>query len=488
MKRSVIVFGLLFGVLFGTAEFHSLKAQTDNPTLLNKQVVQLFRKGKYAEAIAAATRVLQLVEEKHGSAHPAVFISINNVAVLHFKLGRFAEAEQLLKRGLATLEKTYAADHPEVGELSDTLGDLYDLQGRFRDAEPFYRRNLAIKEKALGPNHISIAMPLGKLARLYQNQGRSAMAVPLLKRSVDLLAKLGEAGRPAVIGGLNRLAGLYEIQGLWGEAEAAYRRSLSIAWKTYGADHSAVTSTRANLALLLRNRASLADIAPVTRQPVPREITAGRRSPDATSRIAARRRLASSQDETRATRDLIRAAAATEFRAPIAAERLQTPPPTPVKYITNGVSAAAVASAVSEEKAKWQAQVRILKRKLRAQAQKHLASVKSLKAEVQLKLSAIEKAHSTEVSQLRAALSAQRKQLTSQTAAQACKQSPPSDRDDARSARFQSCLAERAQLRTQLRGCESARRELAQSARRKRGTAVARRCGLSKGMIRELNR
>ena len=67
---------------------------------LNKQVVQLYGQGKYAEATAIAQRALTLAERVLGKEHPDTLTSVNNLAVLYQAQGRYAEAEPLYRRAL----------------------------------------------------------------------------------------------------------------------------------------------------------------------------------------------------------------------------------------------------------------------------------------------------------------------------------------------------------------------------------------------------
>src|SRR5262245_45216642 len=70
-----------------------------------------------------------------------------------YRAGKFSEAIPLARRALALLEKQLGPDHPDVAQLLNNLAELYRNQGRYADAEPLYRRALAIREKALGRDH-----------------------------------------------------------------------------------------------------------------------------------------------------------------------------------------------------------------------------------------------------------------------------------------------------------------------------------------------
>src|ERR1700683_3702022 len=120
---------------------------------LTKTVIELYRAGRYAEAIPLAQQALAICEKALGPDHPLVAASLNALAGLYDKQGRYAEAEPLYKRSLAIWEKALGPDHPDVVTALNNLAALYKEQSRTAEAEPLYRRALAIKENAPRPDY-----------------------------------------------------------------------------------------------------------------------------------------------------------------------------------------------------------------------------------------------------------------------------------------------------------------------------------------------
>jgi hypothetical protein len=60
---------------------------------LDRQVQELFKAGKYSEAIAPATQSLHLREKTLGPEHPSTATSVNNLATLYGQIGDYAKAE-----------------------------------------------------------------------------------------------------------------------------------------------------------------------------------------------------------------------------------------------------------------------------------------------------------------------------------------------------------------------------------------------------------
>ena len=143
-------------------------ARQDEAAALSARVTELYRAGKYSEAIPLAQRALAILEKTRGPNHLDVARALNNLAAVYQEQGRYADAEPLYKRSLAIREKALGHDHPDVATTLSNLGSVYYDQGRYADAEPLDKRSLAIREKALGPDHPLVALSLNNLAALYQ--------------------------------------------------------------------------------------------------------------------------------------------------------------------------------------------------------------------------------------------------------------------------------------------------------------------------------
>jgi CHAT domain-containing protein/tetratricopeptide (TPR) repeat protein len=268
--RLIRSFALLLQVTVLIAPMSApLRAQdAKDAQALNAQVVQLYRTGKYADAIPLAQRALAINEKAFGTDDPNVATSLNNLAALYRAQGSYAEAEPLYKRALSIREKALGSDHPDVASVLDNLALLYHYQGRYAEAETLYGRALSIREKALGSDHPDVASVLDNLAALYQAQGRYAEAEPLFKRALGIDEKALGLDDQSVAIDLNNLAELYQTQGRYTDAEPYFVRALSIAEKTLGPDHPFVAKFLDNLAGLYQDEGRYADAEPLYKRVV----------------------------------------------------------------------------------------------------------------------------------------------------------------------------------------------------------------------------
>ena len=108
--------------------------------ILNQEVMELHRAGKYDRAVVVAQKALEVAENSVGADHPDVALSLNNLAVLYLHQGQYASAEPLCKRALAIHEKALGPDHPSVATSLGNLAGLYRATERTEEAKKLERR------------------------------------------------------------------------------------------------------------------------------------------------------------------------------------------------------------------------------------------------------------------------------------------------------------------------------------------------------------
>ena len=108
--------------------------------ILNQEVIELRRTGKYDRGVVVAKKALEVAENSVGADHPSVATSLNNLALLYYTQGQYASAEPLYKRSLAIGEKALGPDHPDVATSLNNLAALYRATKRTEEAEKLERR------------------------------------------------------------------------------------------------------------------------------------------------------------------------------------------------------------------------------------------------------------------------------------------------------------------------------------------------------------
>lgn len=95
-------------------------------------------------------------------------------------------------RALVIRENVLGSGHPAVAVSLNNLANLYHSQGRYAEAEPLYRQALLIFEKAVGSEHPDVAMSLENYAWLPRKMNRATEAKDLEVRAKTIRAKQAE--------------------------------------------------------------------------------------------------------------------------------------------------------------------------------------------------------------------------------------------------------------------------------------------------------
>ena len=223
-----------------------------------QQVQDLYRAGKYAEAIPLAQRGLELHEKKRGPDHPDLVVSLNYLAKLYAALGDSAKAESLYQRALAIQEKALGPDHLGVTGSLDTLSELYWTTGSYAKSEPLFERALAIREKTLMPSDFAVVESRANLASVYAKIGEYAKAESLLQRALAIWEKQLGPDPPQAAVAINNLAVLYTAMGDYVKAEKFSLRALAILNEARDPDDPDVATVLDTLAKLYRTTGNYA--------------------------------------------------------------------------------------------------------------------------------------------------------------------------------------------------------------------------------------
>ena len=96
-----LMFTIIACACFSTAPVIADDAQElQRANELNAKVLQLYKVGKYDQAIDKGKEALAIYERVLGPVHPRVASALNNLASLYKSINRYAEAESLFRRSL----------------------------------------------------------------------------------------------------------------------------------------------------------------------------------------------------------------------------------------------------------------------------------------------------------------------------------------------------------------------------------------------------
>jgi TonB family protein len=150
------------------------------------RVVQLYKDGKYDEALPLARRVLIAREKILGPDDGRTAGALINLAELYLAKRNYSEAEKLYGRLLSLYEKTFGSDATQTAMIVDSLALTDYFKGDFKSAESLYVRAVSMREHELGPERLDLGQAVFRLAEFYRSRRNYARAEPLYLRAIAI--------------------------------------------------------------------------------------------------------------------------------------------------------------------------------------------------------------------------------------------------------------------------------------------------------------
>ncbi|KAH8796360.1 hypothetical protein BGZ57DRAFT_998111 [Hyaloscypha finlandica] len=225
--------------------------------LLWRYGICLLGDGRWNEAEAAITEVLEIEKRDLGTDHPDTLTSMASLASIYRKQGRWDEAEELGLQVLETRKTKIGADHPDTLISMGNLASTYRNQGRWDEAEELQLQVLEMHKTKIGADHPDTLISMGNLALTYQNQGQWDKAEELGLQVLEATkTKLG-ADHPDTLISMGNLALTYQNQGQWDKAEELKVQVLEATKTKLGADHPDTLTSMANPAFTYADQGRL---------------------------------------------------------------------------------------------------------------------------------------------------------------------------------------------------------------------------------------
>jgi tetratricopeptide (TPR) repeat protein len=222
-------------------------AAADARQNLFQKVVELYRQGKYQDAIPLAQQLVQLDQQELGNEDSETATALNNLAELYRLSGDYTKAEPLCSEALRIRRKVLGNEALDTAQSLNQLGQIYQADDNYAKAQPLFSQALQIRQDYLGPEDPDTVQTLSNLALLYQATGDFAKAEALLIQALQIREKVLGLDNPDTATSLNNLALLYWSLGDYKKAEPLYQQSLQIFQKVLGPEHPLLARTLSNL-------------------------------------------------------------------------------------------------------------------------------------------------------------------------------------------------------------------------------------------------
>ncbi len=227
--------------------------------VLHNEGMFLNNLGRYSEAVDKLNAALAI---KLRNNDVASTLRTSNILVGSLgMLERRAEATTVAERALALGTSAFGANDVRLSDTLSALGGLARDKENLTEAVSYFERALTSLQAANSPPS-DVASAMDNLGDIYGLLGRFDDGERMLKQALDLFdrsfGKNAEAA-PNYDKMLNDLGNLYLDAGQLPNAEAAMRRSLAIARARNGEAHPNVAGTMGNLATVLEHEGRYAE-------------------------------------------------------------------------------------------------------------------------------------------------------------------------------------------------------------------------------------
>ncbi|MDQ6653338.1 MAG: tetratricopeptide repeat protein [Acidobacteriota bacterium] len=193
MTKTAAVIAIALFALLTSSQAQTSKGAADNSesseaTRLAVQVAELYKQGKYAEALPLAKHCLQIREKLFTPKDEPLRTALINLAELNMALRKYGDAEPLFER-LISSYREFAPGDPRLAAALQRLALIKFLRGNPARTEDLYRQAVDITEKIYDPEDAKVASALFHLAEFYQLMGDYKKAEPLYERVVAIREK-----------------------------------------------------------------------------------------------------------------------------------------------------------------------------------------------------------------------------------------------------------------------------------------------------------
>jgi TonB family protein len=154
-----------------------------------QSVIQLFKAGKFDDALPLAERVVVLREKALGPDHVEVAKSLSNLATILNQLSKFDRARDAYERALPILESKLGSDNALTNKTREDLAGVYYKRGDYKRAQALLEDTLSSREKTPGADHELVVHTLVELAYVYMALQRSEKRDETFNRLLDYAEK-----------------------------------------------------------------------------------------------------------------------------------------------------------------------------------------------------------------------------------------------------------------------------------------------------------
>ncbi|KAL3448259.1 hypothetical protein BJX65DRAFT_307124 [Aspergillus insuetus] len=203
--------------------------------------------GRYGEAKALSSQVLEDRQKYLGMNHRDTLVALHDLGSVLRELGEYSEAQHILEQALDRQTEVLGDEHPDTLMTLRALGVVLSRQGHCALAESYQEQALEGSIEVLGPWHLrTLECATGYASALF-GRGNYELAYDFYQAVVDAYVReLGPLHEQTLYAVINTGMALWRLCQL-DLAEQLFREVFKKAKETYGPEHPLTMKSRENL-------------------------------------------------------------------------------------------------------------------------------------------------------------------------------------------------------------------------------------------------
>ena len=214
----------------------------------------LLADGRFSEAEAVFTQIIETCKEELGEWHPDSRAVISDLASTYWNQGRWDEAEKLEVQLMELTREALGEKHTNTLTSMSNLALTYRDQRRLDEAEELLVRVFEVTKEEHGERHPDTLISMSNLALTYRDQGRLDEAEQLQVQGMRLSKEVHGEKHPNTLTSMNNLALTYWDQGRLDEAEQLQAQTLQTRSEVLGEKHPSTLICMDGLASTYRSQ------------------------------------------------------------------------------------------------------------------------------------------------------------------------------------------------------------------------------------------
>lgn len=259
-------------ILTAAVRVHA-QAPSEDPIVLEQQIRELAKAGKFDEARPLTGKLIEAVKLRFGSESKEYASALLNVPILALKFPSEADLLTVLR----IYENHFGPNDPAIAQILSFLAQTYMLNGRqggnaskLAEAKPMLDRALAILEKKPGADTAQYADALVVLGEFYRASKQPSEAESQFQRAFSVFERSLGVNRLKAISTLYQLEWLYRDLRRRDDEQRIWRQIAATQETALGPDHDETLSAIENLARALRGRCRDEEAADLERRTFPK--------------------------------------------------------------------------------------------------------------------------------------------------------------------------------------------------------------------------